>query len=86
LIYSPASANLPTLETAADIAGKFGWSQRRLAARQMRDEAGLLVGWGMGTATQGVDQRRAVGVIYSPATANLPTLETASIGRSGRIQ
>jgi hypothetical protein len=27
---------------------------------------------------------RAVGVIYSPATANLPTLETASIGRSGR--
>jgi ABC-type oligopeptide transport system ATPase subunit len=29
---------------------------------------------------------RAVGVIYSPATANLPTLETASIGRSGRIQ
>jgi hypothetical protein len=27
-----------------------------------------------------------VGVIYSPATANLPTLETASIGRSGRIQ
>jgi hypothetical protein len=29
---------------------------------------------------------RAVGVIYSPATANLPTLETASIGRSGRIE
>jgi hypothetical protein len=29
---------------------------------------------------------RAVGVIYCPATANLPTLVTASIGRSGRIQ
>jgi xanthine dehydrogenase YagR molybdenum-binding subunit len=29
----------------------FGWSKRPLAARQMRDEAGFLVGWGMGTAT-----------------------------------
>ena len=29
----------------------FGWSRRPLAPRQMRDEAGLLVGWGMGTAT-----------------------------------
>ena len=25
-------------------------------------------------------------MIYSPATANLPTLETASMGRSGRLQ
>ena len=32
-------------------AGHFGWSRRPLAPRQMRDEAGLLVGWGMGTAT-----------------------------------
>jgi len=32
-------------------AERFGWSQRPLAARQMRDEAGFLVGWGMGTAT-----------------------------------
>jgi xanthine dehydrogenase YagR molybdenum-binding subunit len=32
-------------------AARFGWSQRPLAARQMRDEAGFLVGWGMGTAT-----------------------------------
>jgi xanthine dehydrogenase YagR molybdenum-binding subunit len=32
-------------------AERFGWSQRPLAPRQMRDEAGLLVGWGMGTAT-----------------------------------
>lgn len=32
-------------------AARFGWSQRKLAPRGMRDEAGLLVGWGMGTAT-----------------------------------
>jgi xanthine dehydrogenase YagR molybdenum-binding subunit len=32
-------------------AERFGWSRRVLAPRQMRDEAGLLVGWGMGTAT-----------------------------------
>ena len=32
-------------------AERFGWASRPLAPRQMRDEAGLLVGWGMGTAT-----------------------------------
>ncbi|KAA2235663.1 xanthine dehydrogenase family protein molybdopterin-binding subunit [Salinarimonas soli] len=32
-------------------AARFGWAGRPLAPRQMRDEAGLLVGWGMGTAT-----------------------------------
>ncbi len=32
-------------------AERFGWSKRPLAPRQMRDEAGFLVGWGMGTAT-----------------------------------
>ncbi|MFO1058882.1 MAG: molybdopterin cofactor-binding domain-containing protein [Dongiaceae bacterium] len=32
-------------------AARFGWSTRPLAPRQMRDEAGLLVGWGVGTAT-----------------------------------
>jgi len=32
-------------------AERFGWSRRPLAPRQMRDEAGFLVGWGMGTAT-----------------------------------
>jgi xanthine dehydrogenase YagR molybdenum-binding subunit len=31
-------------------AERFGWSARPLAPRQMRDEAGMLVGWGMGTA------------------------------------
>jgi xanthine dehydrogenase YagR molybdenum-binding subunit len=32
-------------------AERFGWARRPLGARQMRDAAGLLVGWGMGTAT-----------------------------------
>jgi xanthine dehydrogenase YagR molybdenum-binding subunit len=32
-------------------AERFGWAKRPLAPRQMRDDAGLLVGWGMGTAT-----------------------------------
>jgi xanthine dehydrogenase YagR molybdenum-binding subunit len=32
-------------------ADRFGWAGRPLAPRQMRDEAGLLVGWGIGTAT-----------------------------------
>src|SRR5262249_28839860 len=31
-------------------AERFGWSKRPLAPRQMRDEAGHLVGWGVGTA------------------------------------
>jgi xanthine dehydrogenase YagR molybdenum-binding subunit len=32
-------------------AGRFGWERRPLAPRQMRDRDGLLVGWGIGTAT-----------------------------------
>jgi len=32
-------------------AARFGWSKRPLAPRQMRDDNGFLVGWGMGTAT-----------------------------------
>jgi xanthine dehydrogenase YagR molybdenum-binding subunit len=32
-------------------AARFGWDKRPLAPRQMRDDAGMLVGWGMGTAT-----------------------------------
>ncbi len=31
-------------------AERFGWAGRPRAPRQMRDEAGLLVGWGVGTA------------------------------------
>jgi xanthine dehydrogenase YagR molybdenum-binding subunit len=38
-------------ECYAQGAARFGWASRPLAPRQMRDEAGLLVGWGMGTAT-----------------------------------
>jgi len=32
-------------------AERFGWANRPLEPRRMRDDAGLLVGWGMGTAT-----------------------------------
>ena len=38
-------------ECYAQGAARFGWSKRPLAPRQMRDEKGFLVGWGMGTAT-----------------------------------
>jgi xanthine dehydrogenase YagR molybdenum-binding subunit len=38
-------------ECYAQGAERFGWSKRPRAPRQMRDEAGLLVGWGIGTAT-----------------------------------
>jgi xanthine dehydrogenase YagR molybdenum-binding subunit len=38
-------------ECYAQGAERFGWSKRPLAPRQRRDEAGMLVGWGMGTAT-----------------------------------
>lgn len=37
-------------ECYAEGAKRFGWSGRPLQARHMRDENGLLVGWGMGTA------------------------------------
>ena len=37
-------------ECYAEGAERFGWEKRSLAPRQMRDEAGFLVGWGMGTA------------------------------------
>ena len=32
-------------------AERFGWSKRPLAPRSMRDDSGMLVGWGVGTAT-----------------------------------
>ena len=32
-------------------AERFGWASRPLAPRQMRDDDGLLVGWGVGTAS-----------------------------------
>ncbi len=37
-------------ECYAQGAERFGWEKRSLAPRQMRDEEGFLVGWGMGTA------------------------------------
>jgi xanthine dehydrogenase YagR molybdenum-binding subunit len=37
-------------ECYAQGAERFGWSKRPLAPRQMRDDNGFLVGWGMGTA------------------------------------
>ena len=38
-------------ECYAQGAERVGWSRRPLAPRQMRDENGLLVGWGVGTST-----------------------------------
>jgi xanthine dehydrogenase YagR molybdenum-binding subunit len=38
-------------ECYAQGAERFGWARRQLAPRQMRDDAGFLVGWGVGTAT-----------------------------------
>jgi xanthine dehydrogenase YagR molybdenum-binding subunit len=38
-------------ECYAQGAERFGWSKRPLAPRQTRDDSGLLVGWGIGTAT-----------------------------------
>src|SRR4029078_413749 len=32
-------------------AARFGWAKRKLEPRQMRDGDGLLIGWGLGTAT-----------------------------------
>jgi xanthine dehydrogenase YagR molybdenum-binding subunit len=38
-------------ECYAEGAARFGWAGRPLGPRRMRDEDGLLVGWGVGTAT-----------------------------------
>jgi xanthine dehydrogenase YagR molybdenum-binding subunit len=38
-------------ECYAQSAAHFGWQGRPLASRQMRDESGSLVDWGLGTAT-----------------------------------
>ena len=38
-------------ECYAQAAERFGWAGRKIAPRSMRDDAGLLVGWGVGTAT-----------------------------------
>jgi xanthine dehydrogenase YagR molybdenum-binding subunit len=38
-------------ECYAQGAARFGWTGRELAPGQMRDASGLLIGWGVGTAT-----------------------------------
>ena len=38
-------------ECYAEGAARFGWSGRPLAPGQLRDDAGFLIGWGVGTAT-----------------------------------
>jgi xanthine dehydrogenase YagR molybdenum-binding subunit len=38
-------------ECYAQGARRFGWAKRPLAPRQMRDKDGMLVGWGVGTAS-----------------------------------
>jgi xanthine dehydrogenase YagR molybdenum-binding subunit len=64
-------------ECYAQGAERFGWQKRTLAPRQMRDEAGLLVGWGMGTAVfpavmfqgqaRAVIQRDGTGIVETGA-------------------
>jgi xanthine dehydrogenase YagR molybdenum-binding subunit len=56
-------------------ADRFGWARRPLAPRQMRDEAGLLVGWGMGTATFPAQmfQAQARAVIRNDGTGVMET-------------
>jgi xanthine dehydrogenase YagR molybdenum-binding subunit len=56
-------------------AERFGWASRPLAPRQMRDAAGLLVGWGMGTATFPalMFQAQARAVIRSDGTGVMET-------------
>ncbi|MEH6720500.1 MAG: xanthine dehydrogenase family protein molybdopterin-binding subunit [Aurantimonas endophytica] len=56
-------------------AERFGWSGRPLEPRQMRDADGLLVGWGVGTATfpAVMFQANARAVIRRDGTARIET-------------
>jgi xanthine dehydrogenase YagR molybdenum-binding subunit len=65
-------------ECYAQGATAFGWSGRPRAARQMRDDDGFLVGWGMGTAVFHCPMFAAVAriVIHSDGAA---TVETSAI-------
>ncbi|GJE15426.1 xanthine dehydrogenase family protein molybdopterin-binding subunit [Methylobacterium marchantiae] len=62
-------------ECYAQGAERFGWSRRPLAPRQMRDGDGLLVGWGVGTATYpaGMFQGEARATIRDDGTALIET-------------
>ncbi|KQT77413.1 xanthine dehydrogenase family protein molybdopterin-binding subunit [Methylobacterium sp. Leaf466] len=56
-------------------AERFGWDRRPRAPRAMRDTDGLLVGWGMGTATYpaGMMQGEARATIRADGTALIET-------------
>jgi len=62
-------------ECYAQGAERFGWAKRPKQPRQMRDETGLLVGWGMGTATYpaGMMQGEARATIRADGTALVET-------------
>jgi xanthine dehydrogenase YagR molybdenum-binding subunit len=62
-------------ECYAQGAERFGWSRRPKQPRQMRDDQGLLVGWGMGTATYpaGMMQGEARATIRADGTALIET-------------
>ncbi len=56
-------------------AERFGWGERPLAPRQLRDDEGMLVGWGVGTATFPalMFQARARAAIRSDGTGLVET-------------
>jgi xanthine dehydrogenase YagR molybdenum-binding subunit len=62
-------------ECYAQGAERFGWASRPQAPRQMRDADGLLVGWGLGTATYpaGMFQGEARATIRADGTALVET-------------
>lgn len=62
-------------ECYAQGAERFGWSKRPKAPRQMRDADGLLVGWGLGTATYpaGMMQGEARATIRADGTGLVET-------------
>lgn len=64
-------------ECYAQGAARFGWAGRPLQPRQMRDEAGHLVGWGMGSAMFGAPMFQA------EASATLRSDGTAVVATSG---
>ncbi|MGU3360748.1 xanthine dehydrogenase family protein molybdopterin-binding subunit [Methylobacterium sp. M6A4_1b] len=62
-------------ECYAQGAERFGWASRPRAPRRMRDADGLLVGWGLGTATYpaGMMQGEARATIRADGTALIET-------------
>ncbi|MBX9931120.1 MAG: xanthine dehydrogenase family protein molybdopterin-binding subunit [Methylobacterium sp.] len=62
-------------ECYAQGAERFGWAKRPKAPRQLRDADGLLIGWGMGTATYpaGMMQGEARATIHADGTALIET-------------